>query len=504
MTTRAGDFLGEAMSQHQQGRLVEADTLYRRCLELEPDNAQALRLCGVLARDQGQLGRSIALLRRAAEAAPGDPRGRNELAISEMTSGDLEAAEASFRRALDSDPESGRVLANLGALLQRRGHLHEAITFHRRYLELEPADLEVICNLAYALMDAGFGELALDEIEKALAIAPDHPLLLANKGAVLCGLEQFEPAAEALERAVAENPGDAMALINLGFARRELQQFDTAADALRRALMAAPDNARAVADLASILISTGQTDEAIANCEHFLERHRGERLTVAAYAFALHEKGRHQEADSILDFAGLIRVIDIDPPPGYDNIADFNKAIAKLVETHPSIVTSPTSKSTTGGDQTGELNLLESEDLSALRDLIEAAVKETAFEWQRGGYSSHPAMAYASDSWALRAWGVVLNEGGVQDPHMHPVGWLSGVYYLRLPPEMLDDRRGAGGLEFGVPPKRMSVASPPDIFPVEPKEGRLLLFPSYFYHRTRPFVSDTPRVSIAFDVVPTS
>jgi hypothetical protein len=67
---------------------------------------------------------------------------------------------------------------------------------------------------------------------------------------------------------------------------------------------------------------------------------------------------------------------------------------------------------------------------------------------------------------------------------------------------MEDDREKAGWLEFGMPPKRLSAVSPPGIHAVKPKAGRLVLFPSYFYHRTRPFVSEQPRISIAFDVVP--
>jgi len=32
----------------------------------------------------------------------------------------------------------------------------------------------------------------------------------------------------------------------------------------------------------------------------------------------------------------------------------------------------------------------------------------------------------------------------------------------------------------------------------------LVLFPSYFYHRTEPFESQDQRISIAFDIVPLS
>jgi tetratricopeptide (TPR) repeat protein len=504
MTTRAGDLLGEAMLMHQHGRPADADKLYRQCLELEPNNAQALRLCGILARDRNQMPSSLALLRRAVVVAPDDTRAHSELAISEMVSGDLESAESSFRSALNCDPESGRALANLGALLQRRGHLHEAIGFHRRYLDLEPGDLEVYCNLANALMDAGCGDEALDEIEKALAIAPDHPLLLANKGAVLCGLERFEPAVQALESAVAENSGDELAYINLGYARHCLCELDLAADALRQAVLMNPDSARASADLASVSMARGSTDNALEICERFLHRHPGERLTLATYAFALHDKGRRQEAEAILNFDELIKITDIEAPSGYSSIEEFNDAITARVQTHPSVVTEPTSKATMGGRQTGELNLGDSQELSALAKLIRTAVGQAALQWQGAGFSGHPAMAYATDTWALRLWGVILNEGGFQAPHLHPMGWLSGVYYSRLPTEISGDPTKAGWLEFGVPPERLAVTSAPKTFSVEPAEGRLVLFPSYFYHRTRPFLSDQERISIAFDVVPVS
>jgi hypothetical protein len=36
----------------------------------------------------------------------------------------------------------------------------------------------------------------------------------------------------------------------------------------------------------------------------------------------------------------------------------------------------------------------------------------------------------------------------------------------------------------------------------QPYEGMVVLFPSYFYHRTEPFISDDKRISIAFDIVP--
>ncbi len=487
---------------HREGRLSAADALYARSLKLEPGNAQALRLCGILARERNDLTASINLLKQAAAAAPENPEPLGELALSYMAAGDLQRADVSFRAALKCDPKSRKVLANLGALLQRRGHQREAIILHRRYLELEPTDLEVRCNLANALVDAGCGAEALAECDRTLAIAPGHPMALANQGAVLCGLEQFERAAEVLDGAVARNPADEIALINLGYARSRMRQYHAAVSVLDRAVRINPDNAKATADLAGAHMALEQFAQAIVLCEHFLDRHPGERLVLATYAYALLDADRRADFRAIMNFDDLIQVFDLDAPPGYASLAAFNGALASRIQDHPSIQDSPLSKATMEGDQTGELDLDESPELAALGKLIDGTFQVAVERLRDSGFSDHPAMAYASDAWALRIWGVVLGDGGRQAPHQHPLGWMSGVYYVSLPADMPAASPHAGWLEFGVPPERLAVSSESETRAVEPVEGRLVVFPSYLYHRTLPFESAETRISIGFDIVP--
>jgi uncharacterized protein (TIGR02466 family) len=107
-------------------------------------------------------------------------------------------------------------------------------------------------------------------------------------------------------------------------------------------------------------------------------------------------------------------------------------------------------------------------------------------------------MAYAAERWSLRTWGTVLQAGGHQTPHQHPLAWLSGVYYAQLPEANGD----VGEIEFGLPPERIRITSAPPTQRVEPRAGRVVIFPAWFYHRTRPFSAGGTRVSIAFDVMP--
>ena len=492
-----------AMALHQQGSLDEADRDYAAFLETAPRHAQALRLRGILARERGDLAGSLRLLRLAFDADPDDPQPLNELAVTHMAGGDLELAETAMRRAVSRDSGNLKALANLGALLQYRGHIRECIEWHRRALALDDGDLEVRCNLAKALVEAGHGAEAVAECDAGLAISPHDPLVLATRGAVLCDLREFDAAVQALEQALLRNPADDMALVNLAYANQRQGASAPALEALRRAAAINPDNARAVADLANALAAAGDAPGALALCERFLFRHPGERMVLVACAYALRDAGREAEAGALLDYARLVRIVDVtEAPRGFASLAAFSDALASIVGTHPSLLPSPPSKSTRGGSQTGELDMDRDPALSALRKLVNTELAATAAALRRQGLGEHPAMAYATERWTLRVWGTVLEAGGQQAPHIHPLGWLSGVYYARVPPDMGDGGPESGWLEFGTPPERYSLRSAPELRRVEPREGRLVIFPSYFYHRTLPFASAAARISLAFDAVP--
>ena len=100
-------------------------------------------------------------------------------------------------------------------------------------------------------------------------------------------------------------------------------------------------------------------------------------------------------------------------------------------------------------------------------------------------------------------WSVVMDTQGHQLPHMHPDGWVSGVYYVELPQSMHSAKDTQDGwIEFGRPLRELSGTTEPEVRVIRPEEGMLVLFPSYFYHQTIPFDSAEQRVCIAFDAVP--
>jgi uncharacterized protein (TIGR02466 family) len=494
--------LQQAMDRHRLGDLFEADLLYRRALDADPDNAQALRLQGILARDRGEPALSIELLRRAHAATPNDPEPLGEIGLSYMAAGEFSLAEQWLRRALTLDPGATTPLANLGALLHHRGHVAAAADCYRQTLNIDSEDVAVRCNLAKALADTGDISAAIKEVTIAIEQSGGHPHALATHGAILTDAGQYTEASQLLTAATRLEQHDDMALVNLALCYAELGDTTTAANTLQQALDANPYNARAVADLSNCMAALGNNADALDLCGAFLQQHPGERLVVGAQALALHNAGERNAAQALTDCAALVQIYELPCPAEFTSTAAFTGELADVIRSDSSLLSNPVSKSTYGGEQTGELDLQAHPALAAFAKLLDRAIADAAHSYNAAGLEDHPVMLPANDDWTIRVWGTVLRAGGQQTPHMHPLGWLSGVCYIELPDDMGAAGHQSGWLEFGRPPDRLFRAGEPDIRSYEPARGRLMLFPSWFWHQTVPFTGAGERISIAFDVLP--
>jgi hypothetical protein len=99
-----------------------------------------------------------------------------------------------------------------------------------------------------------------------------------------------------------------------------------------------------------------------------------------------------------------------------------------------------------------------------------------------------------------RSPGGWLRGAGHHTNHIHPQGWLSSAFYVSVASQELMGPAPAGWLALGEPPAELGLDLPP-LRMIEPKPGRLVLFPSIMWHGTVPFAGGE-RLSVAFDVAP--
>ncbi len=133
--------LATAVALHQQGRLTEAEALYRDILRRDPNHFDALHLCGVAALQARRTAEGVALVRDAIalHASVAEAHGNLANGLRELRR--FEEALPSFDRAIALKPSDAQLHRDRAMTLQNLGRHAEALAGLADAVALQP-DLE--------------------------------------------------------------------------------------------------------------------------------------------------------------------------------------------------------------------------------------------------------------------------------------------------------------------------------------------------------------------------
>jgi len=249
--------IADAVSLHRQGRLDEAEKIYRRVLKHDKNDFNALHLLGMLNHQRGKPGEAYRLITSALKLHPRSADALANLALVLHTLKRDDEALASLDKALALAPDHLDALNNRGNLLLQLQRADEAVAAFDRVLALEPRHIQAHINRGNALAALDRGAEALDQYNAALTLQPGNPHAYYNRGNALRMLGQETDAVEAYGSALLALPNHLSAWTNLGLALMALNRHDEARDAYRKALELAPDNADANWNDALALLTIG-------------------------------------------------------------------------------------------------------------------------------------------------------------------------------------------------------------------------------------------------------
>ncbi|MEI9886800.1 MAG: putative 2OG-Fe(II) oxygenase [Rhizomicrobium sp.] len=390
----------------------------------------------------------------------------NGLIWSPSTCDDLvvpATAIAMLRRAIEADPHSAVPHEKLGSIYVDLHDFAKAAPCFAAAAALAPERARTRLRLAYALnvIDRPFEALA-----EASAVADADPVVAASAktqaGIAFRGLARAEDSEAAFRAALALNPHDRAALFQLS---RDL----------RRAARHADD---------------------LALCADVVARGARHAQVFLSWGRALIHNGQIERGRALLFDPARVTVTQLDMPLG------FNAALADDLLRNPfAIGEFPDGEQANRGSQRihhlmcGARPQLARAMLIAIRGAVDAFAATLE---PLGGFDpwaeSKPSAAH------LHPWGLVQRNEAFEEWHTHRGGWLSGVYYVKIPERLPPDR---GCIEFGPPPSLARGAG--NVIQTRrypPREGMLILAPSHYHHRTIPSGLNEYRISLAFDVVP--
>jgi tetratricopeptide (TPR) repeat protein len=449
----------------------------------------------------GRVDEAEGRIRAVLNDRPGHPDALHLLGIIALHCGHERPAAEFLGRAVEIDPNHAAFHSDLGNALHACGELDEALRAFSTAVRLAPDSAHLHFNLGNALNLKGRPEAALPAYRQAIAIEPGNPVFHNNLGNTLQELQRLDDAAQALERAVALDPRYVDAHYNLGLVLEAQEDFEAAIGAYRKVLALEPGHLAAQLRFVERLLLSERRAEALAAAEAGLAIDALNVNAMVMKATVLAALDDRDAERAFVDFDRLIWRTTLGPADGYASLEAFNRALADHVRSHPTLVVDPPDRTTRSGKQSGDLLDEPLGPMGPWAECIRAAVKTYLTQLPRD--ADHPYLARRPTRWRLSAWGVVLSRHGHQLPHTHPSGWVSGVYYVKVPEAMHDPaRKREGWIEFGRPDPRYTCVRNPRVKVIEPAEGLVLLFPSYLWHGTVPFDSSEERISIAFDVYP--
>jgi Flp pilus assembly protein TadD len=222
----AYSFLRAGMANERTGNYPGAVRLYRRGLEVAPDNVELLNAIGFSLFQQGKSQEAVVELEKALAVDPKHWKAHNNMALASIDLGEFELAEAHYRESLAIEPQPA-IYNDLGFVLERMGLSEDATAAYRKALELDPGSAAAQYNLGSALARSG----------------------------------EFREAEMHL-RAALESKPSSQAYTGLGIVLAQQGKPDEAVASLQAALELDPNNAAAHRQLADVLASLGRTGEA--------------------------------------------------------------------------------------------------------------------------------------------------------------------------------------------------------------------------------------------------
>jgi tetratricopeptide (TPR) repeat protein len=198
-----------AASLHRQGKVSEAEPMYRAILAADPNHFGALRHLGVIAMTTGRMDAAVGLLSRAVAAHPRSAVTHNDLGIALAQLARHSEAADHFRTAVEIDHSLMVAHGNLGGTLAAMGRYEDAVACYERALAIDPGSAEIYGSMGNALKTLGRIEESRTAYEKAIALAPDRPRLyyhlsevkrFASGDAHVATMEAMPPHADAGER----------------------------------------------------------------------------------------------------------------------------------------------------------------------------------------------------------------------------------------------------------------------------------------------------------------
>lgn len=198
----------KAMNLHRGGQLENAEALYRRILQAQPNNPDALHFLGMLRHQRGDGADAVRLIEQSIAQQPDYADAYNSLGNVLSSLGQTAEAIVAYRRAIACRADFAEAFNNLGVALRAQGEPAEAIQVLQQGIALKPDYADAYFSLGRALSAADQPDAAIQAIQEGLRRNPRRPGGYRQLGRLFYRLNRIEEAVACYRQWAEQNPDD--------------------------------------------------------------------------------------------------------------------------------------------------------------------------------------------------------------------------------------------------------------------------------------------------------
>ena len=315
--------LQQGIAAHREGKIQDAERLYRAILQSQPLNPDANHNLGLIAVSVNKTEAALPLFKTALKASPkieqfwlsyidalikdnqinnakrvikkAKKKGFSSVKLDALAAkfypktqvgnadtsspsqyqlnsllkyyqtGQSDDAEKLAKSITQQFPQHQFAWKVLGAIFGQSGRTIEAENANQTSVALSPQDAEAHYNLGITLKELGRLDEAEASYTKAIELKPDSAEAHSNLGITLKELGRLDEAEASYTKAIALKPDSAEAHSNLGITLQELGRLDESEASCRQAIALKPNSAEAHSNLGNTLQELGRLDESEAS-----------------------------------------------------------------------------------------------------------------------------------------------------------------------------------------------------------------------------------------------
>jgi len=497
----AGFFNNLGQAFQTDGDLNQAMESYQKGLEISSDDPDILNNMGIVYHEFGKLNQAKEVYEEALKKEANDPEIFHNFGILLHAMGKLDQAQQAFNAALSLEPRMAESHLSLGSVFFDQGNKEAAIQAYMTAIEHNPLYVESHEALKLLFWDMGQIERMDESYFHACKLMSQSTDAHSNLGKALIFSKRLDEAETALNQALTLDPENAEAHSQLGIVYAKRKQYDDAVVQHNEAIRIDQGNPFYYEELGNTLSQAGDFAQAV---EIFIKAHdlHPRRSSILGSLTIAMRETDDARVNEILDIDEYVTSRFLDVPDGFDDIEMFNEALHAELEAMHTDHPEPPGQTMTGGTQIpGSLFTYPTELTAVLKEQISKALSD--YIGSLNADPDHPFLRYLNPDFRFTgAWSTILHGTGYDSSHIHNEGWISGVYYIKVP-DLPKQRweEGEGCIQFGAPPPKFVSGRNKTQQLIRPIPGMAVFFPSYYWHGVQPYNMDAIRHSMSFDIL---